>query len=323
MNTPPLLVAAALLFWGLQTGHWIISLIAGVILESSRWIRFRWSLTQADFNRLWNICFVLFLGIAVVLLINDNTIAFNDFFVNAGRRPEAIREAGKSALVWLQWIPLAFFPFMLAQAFNEKDKVGLATFSWWLRKQEADHPAVILPRDEVNVAFPFVAVCLLAASASIDRNRNFYFGLALLIGWGLWSVRTKRHSAVVWGVAFVLIAAAGLAGHHGLSLLQKKLEQMDVTWFARIASGGTDSRQAHTSIGSIGRLKMSDRIVLRVRTDGSPPPELLREASYSIYRSPVWSNMKRDFFDVFPEDEANWKLLPNKNSKHTVNIAQY
>jgi transglutaminase-like putative cysteine protease len=322
MNTPPLLIAAALLFWAWQTGHWIIGMVAGAILESSRIIKFRWNLTQSDFNRLWNICSVLFLALAVVLLINENTISFSDFFVNAGRRPEAIREAGKSALVWFQWFPMIFFPFMLAQAFNERDRVGLATFSWWLRKQEARNPNANLPREEINVAFPYVAVCLLSASTVTERNNQFYFGIIALMAWCLFSVRSRRYAFAVWAAAFLVVAAAGYAGHRGLYLLQRKLEQLDVTWFSRFATAATDPKQAFTSIGSIGRLKMSDRIVLRVRTDGGVPPALLREASYNAYRAPVWSSVQRSFWDVLPEDEATWRLLPRK-STHAVNIAQF
>ena len=322
MNTPPLLVAAVLLFWGWQTGHWILGAAVGAILESSRAIKFRWSLTQADFNRLWNICSVLFLALAVILLINENTISFSDFFVNAGRRPEAIREAGKSALVWLQWFPLIFFPFMLAQTFNERNKVGLATFSWWLRKQEARNPKAILPREEINVTFAYVAVCLLAASAVPERNNQFYLVIAALVAWSLFSARTKRYSFAVWAIFFLLVTATGYGAHRGLFALQRKLEQMDLTWFSRFATAVTDPKQAHTSIGSIGRLKMSNRIVLRVRTDGGAPPTLLREASYTIYRQPVWSNVQRAFSDVIPDDEATWTLL-RKKSTHSVSIAQF
>src|SRR6185503_6561857 len=124
MNTPPLLAAAVLLFWGWQTGHVLIGLIAGALLESSRIIKTRWSLTQADFNRLWNGCCGLFFGGAVFLFINENPVSINDFFVNAGRRPEAIREAGRATLVWFQWFPIIFLPFLIAQVFNEESKVG-------------------------------------------------------------------------------------------------------------------------------------------------------------------------------------------------------
>jgi hypothetical protein len=323
VNTPPLLVAAALFFWGWQTGHWIVALFSGAVLESSRVIKSRWSLTQTDFNRLWNICFVLFLGLGSFLLINENPISFNDFLVNAGRRPEAIREAGKAILVWYQWLPMIFFPFMLAQTFNEENAVGRATFSWWLRKQEKRDPSVTRPRETVNVTFPYLAVCLLAASATAQRQKFFYIGTAALIAWSLWSVHAKRFALAAQAAAFLAIAVAGYATHTGLYRLQKTLEQMDVAWFSRF-SALNDSKVTRTAIGSVGRLKLSNRIVLRLRTDNIGPPERLREASYSIYRAPIWSNRERNFGNVTAEDEnTRWKLLPDKHSRRSVNIAQY
>ena len=326
MNTPPLLVAAVLLFWGWQTGHVIIGLLVGAILESPRVIKARWSLTQTDFNRLWNICSVLFIGFAAFLLINEGTVSFNDFFVNAGRRPEAIREAGKSALVWFQWFPLIFFPFMLAQTFNDRNAVGRATFSWWLRKQEKLNPHSTLPRESIDVSFPYIALCLLSASAATTRNEAFYFGITALVAWALWSVRTKRHSLIVWCAAFLVVAAAGYAGHSGLFRLQKKLEEMNVPWFTRFSAVGFDPKEARTRIGSIGRLKMSDAIVLRLRVDRTGPPELLREASYSIYRYRLWmnDNERRGFTPILSEeDNSTWKLLPNKESHRMVTVARY
>jgi protein-glutamine gamma-glutamyltransferase len=324
MNTPPLLIAAVLLFWGWQTGHVVIGALAGLALEAPRVVRMRWSLTQADFNRLWNICSILFLGVGAVLLINEQTVSLNDFFVNSGRRPEAMREAGKSALLWFQWLPMIFFPFVLAQAFNEESKVGLATFSWWLRRQEKRNPNSTLPRESLNVAFPYAGLCLLAASVTTQRGQFFYIGLAALIGWCLWPVRTKRYPVVAWIAAFLIIALAGQGGHTGLSALQKKIEQMDVAWMTQLFSAGADLKEARTRIGAIGALKQSGRIVLRLRTDGGPPPELLREASFSIYRAPLWSNRDRDFFTVDSDDEnTTWKLLPRKHATRSLNIAQY
>ena len=220
MNTPPFLIAAALLFWGWQTGQVVIGALAGALLESSRFIKARWSLSQADFNRLWNVCTVLFLGVGAYLLISEGTISYNDFFVNAGKRPEAIRQAGKSALVWFQWFPMIFLPFMLGQAFNEQDRVGLATFSWWLRRQEKRHPNSTLPREGLNVAFPYLTACLLAASASSERRQFFYVGTVAIIGWAFWPARAKRYPVLAWSVAFLLVAALGYAGHTGLFRLQ-------------------------------------------------------------------------------------------------------
>src|SRR5688500_1069638 len=178
MNTPPLLVGAALLFWGWQTGHLFIGLAAGGVLELSRVIPARWSLTQSDFNRLWNVCVVIFAGVGAFLLIDEGTSTYNDFFANAARRPEACRQAGRSALVWFQWIPIILLPFLLAQAYNDSPGVGLATFSWWLRKQEARQAPSHAPRPQINIAFVYFALCLLASSTGAEPTRVFYFGIA-------------------------------------------------------------------------------------------------------------------------------------------------
>jgi transglutaminase-like putative cysteine protease len=325
MNTPPLLVAAALLFWGWHTGHVVLGLLAGALLESSRLIRIRWNLNQADFNRLWNVCVVLFLGVGAFLLIDEGTISYADFFVNAGKRPEAIRQAGRSALVWFQWMPMIFFPFVLAQAFNETDRVRLATFSWWVRKQEKQQPESIQFATTVNVAMPFAAVCLLSASATAEPGPWFYYGLAALVGWALWPMRTRRHSVVTWCLLFALVAGAGFATHHGLFYLQKKLEQMNVMWFSRFARLGSDGKQSRTAIGTIGRLKLSNRIVLRVNPDGGRPPGLLREASFNQYRAPLWTvGLRRDFTAVLVEDDnETFRLRAGRASRRSATIAQY
>lgn len=324
MNTPPFLLFAALLFWGWQTGHVFLGAVAGALVEASRFIHLRWSLTQADFNRLWNVCTVLFIGVGTYLLINEGTVSFNDFFADAGRRPEAIKQAGKSALVWFQWLPFIFLPFMLAQAFNEHSRVGMATFSWWLRKQEARHGASALPADGVNISYAFFALCLLAATATPPRDTFFYSGLALLVGWALAAARGRHRGFTLWAMAFLIIAAAGYGGYTGLYQLQKKLEEMNVAWFSRLLTSRFDDRESRTRLGAIGTLKLSDRIVLRLRTDGSAPPELLREASFNLYRGGLWNHIKSEFGSVFAEaDGTTWKLLPQKEAKPAVTIAQF
>jgi hypothetical protein len=173
MTTPPLLLGAMLLFWGFQTGHLLLGLLTGALLESSRLIAARWSLTDSDFNRLWNVCVVLFVGAGAFLLINEGTFTYNDLFLNAVRRPEAIRQTGRSALVWLQWFPMILLPFMVAQAFNDADKVRLSTFSWWLRKQEKRESNATLPRVMGNIASPYAALCVLASSAVSEPGPLF------------------------------------------------------------------------------------------------------------------------------------------------------
>jgi protein-glutamine gamma-glutamyltransferase len=102
---------------------------------------------------------------------------------------------------------------------------------------------------------------------------------------------------------------------------------MNVSWFARLSAISFSDKDTRTRMGSIGRLKNSDAIVLRLRTDGSSPPELLREASYSSYKAAIWNNPqpKREFGNVLAEtdDPERWKLLPKESSQRAVTIAQY
>src|SRR5262249_38744487 len=84
-----------------------------------------------------------------------------------------------------------------------------------------------------------------------------------------------------------------------------------------------DPKESRTMIGAIGRLKLSGRIVLRVESD-SPPPALLREASYSLFKAPIWGASKKEFNNVTAErDETTWKLLTNATSQHSITIASY
>jgi transglutaminase-like putative cysteine protease len=236
-----------------------------------------------------------------------------------------LRQAGRSALVWFQWFPIILFPFMVAQAYNESSTVGLATFSWWLRKQEAREGSPRIPRPQVNIGFVYLALCLLASSTGTEPGRFFYFGVVFLIGWALWSVRARHRSVAAWCGLFAVVAATGYGTQQGLFHLQKMLEEMNVRWFSRFAGANFHARESRTALGSIGRVKLSNRIILRVWTDGGEPPELLREASYDIYRAPLWTTgLRRDFGRVLAEtDNETWLLLPDKKARRSVTIAQY
>ena len=171
---------------------------------------------------------------------------------------------------------------------------------------------------------PYVALCLLAASATVERAGLFYFGVVLIVAWAMWSARARQRSVAAWGGLLCVVGVAGYAGQIGLVRLQKKLEEMNVSWFTRLAAVGFSDREARTRIGSIGRLKNSDRIVLRLRTDGGAPPELLREASFNAYRGALWTIARRDFVGVPVEaDGSTWTLVPRKASRRTLNVAGY
>ena len=64
VKMPPFLLLAALVFWGWQSGFLLVGAILGVVLEGARFLNARWSLDDADFNRIWSFCVVLTVALA-------------------------------------------------------------------------------------------------------------------------------------------------------------------------------------------------------------------------------------------------------------------
>src|SRR5208283_2601442 len=122
--------------------------------------------------------------------------------------------------------------------------------------------------------------------------------------------------------------ALGYVGQRGISQLQRYLEDFNPQWFSRFSRPMTDPVQSRTSLGYIGRLKLSGTIVIRLETKAGPTPLYLREASYRSFnpRLQVWSSetSTNDFQPVAPEaDTTSYVLAPGKGTNGVVNIACY
>ena len=56
----------------------------------------------------------------------------------------------------------------------------------------------------------------------------------------------------------------------------------------------------------------------------SPTPLLLREASYNLFKSPLWHASDKEFRSVLPEtNETTWILLPEKSPRRSVTISRF
>ena len=137
MNTPPFLIGAALIFWGWQTGLLWLGALVGILLEGLRLVRARWEFTQADLNRVWNLCALLFFGAGVFTFAsNDGASAFTGLFQNAStaNRLETLNKGARSVILFFQWMPLMLLPIVVAQAASQHERMDWSTFSWWLRR---------------------------------------------------------------------------------------------------------------------------------------------------------------------------------------------
>lgn len=323
MNTPPFLIGATLLFWASQAGWLWLGALAAIVFEAPRFAKNRLQFAQADLDRIWNLCCVLLFGAFVVAFVTSDgasaltNVANNNSFAN---RIDALNKGGRSVILVLLWLPLIFLPIAVAQAFNEQQRMDWSTFSWWLRQQRARG----IPRPAgsgLDVGWPYFALCLLATSAANQRTVYFPLGAAVLIVWAMWSRRSKGVSIPLWASNLVLVLGLAFAAQLGMREMQRLMQRLDSMLIAKFAIGrGFDPKEVQTALGSIGKMKLSGSIVMRVEAEGSPPP-LLREASYKMFLTPTWKatrhgRVEQNFVEMIPEtDLTTWKLLPDKPTR--------
>lgn len=326
MTTPPLLLGATLLFWGWASGLLWLGALAALAVEAPRFAHNRLHFAQADLDRIWNLCSVLFFGAFVVAFVNaDGATALtivmdNNSFAN---RIEALNKGGRSVILVLLWLPVIFLPMAVAQAFSDEERMDWSTFSPWLRRQRGRDGERWFAGG-VNIGWPYFAMCLLAASAGNERSMWFPIGVAVLTTWGLWPAGGRGARRAAWCVCLAAALFAGFAAQAGMREMQALMQRLESSLIARFASGrGFEPKEHRTSLGSIGRLKLSGEIILRVEATNQPP-ELLREASYKLFFSQSWVAPKQDFKDVLPEvDLTTWRLLPDKVRRKEITVSGF
>jgi transglutaminase-like putative cysteine protease len=299
VTPPPLLLGAALLFWGWQTGFLFLALPLAVLVEAGRALTWRLELSATDFHRLTDLCTLLIVVSGIYLFSTTGTSRAAD---------------GPRAMTLLfQWLPLLFFPLFASQVYSTAGKVPLTAFFWALRRQAAHAPET--RPGFVDLGYLYFALCILAASAANRRTPEFYAGLCALAGWALWSWRSRRFSPLWWIPMLGVAATAGYAGHIALHRAQQVVEQTVFDYIFSMVRGDADPFRVTTAIGQLGRLKLSDRTILRVEPrEGLRLPFLLREASYDVYNSPAWLASGAAFSAVQPEaDGETWRFAAGRS----------
>jgi hypothetical protein len=325
-TTPPFLLPAALLFWGWQSGYPLAGAAAGLALESARFIPARWDLSADDFRRVWNFCMLLSFAL-VVYVFASNQEGGGWSNVMHPTTLAATRYAGTSLTAFLRWLPMTFFLLIWAQKFSERESVPLTAISWFARRRWKGK-AGAEPR--MDLSYSYFIVCVFSAGIHTNNGTQSYFiGLAILIAWALWPLRSRRYGGGVWLASLAAAAALGFAGERGIAGLQRLLAVYDAQWIASLLRRGTDPSQSATAIGQIGRIKLSGRIVIRVEPKTGGVPAYLREASYRIYqpRLAAWfsGGSITDFSRVppAPGNDPTWTLMPGGTNMSVVTISSY
>ncbi len=263
MTPPPLLLGSTLLFWGWQSQLLPFAILMAIILESAHWIKWRWTLSDKDFNLV--VDFTSFsLIIAVIYLTTQ--------------------QSSHGLMILLNSLPILFFMLISTQLYSTQGTIKLSSLFLSLRHYEKKvgkpHPKA---NQRINLSYPYLMICLL--SSSLNNTPWYFVGISVLIAWGLWAARPQRYSLTNFGLLFVIACTLAYMTQLGIYRLHSKVEELILNWFEGMIWADRDPYRQNTAIGDIGKLKQSNKIILRVKT---PNPLLLRESSYNTYFQTTW-----------------------------------
>src|SRR5260221_4472545 len=240
MRTPPFLLGVALLFWGWQTGFLVVAVGMALVLEGARFIKTRWEFSDDDFSRIWTFCgLVLLAAFVYAFTANEGPARFSSFFQRSNffTQRNAGAASSRTAAALIRWMPMIFFLFVAAQALSSREEIPLTTISLivrrrWKKAKKLGRP---LPQERgVNVAFPYFALCLFAASMRVSEDSTFFWGLCALLAWALWAQRSQRFSVAVWAGALAVAVVLGFYGQPGIRQLAAVLENYKPQLMGRV-----------------------------------------------------------------------------------------
>ena len=286
MAAPPLFLGCAALFWAWHAQVPALGAAMALALEAPRLVGARWRFAPTDFARIADVCAWVFVIVAGSITIARATpiVPVLDIF---------------------KWLPLVVLPLMLAQLYSAAGRMPLAALFLMLRGDKHGLPQ----EGSVDLSYPYAVACVITAGAANVRHDAYYFGVLLLVAWGMWRTRSPRYRWFTWLPLIACAGALGYAGHIGLNRLQAIIVESTIEWLAD-DDARTDPYRSSSAIGHLGDLKQSDRIVLHVTVaEGARPPFLLHRASYDTYASTTWYADKAPFTRVnAAADSSTWIL---------------
>lgn len=301
-NLPPFIVGISILFWGWHVDLLPYALVMSLIVESTRWVPWRWQVAEKDFNRVTDFTSV---GFVLVIIYQFDTHSFHAIY--------AI----------LELLPMVLFVLLAVQIYSTEEGVRLTTLFLSVRRAVAR--GHVIENRTIDLSYSYVVVCLIAASAGEVRSPWFIAGVLVITAYALFWHRPRGRSVVVWGCLLMLVAAGGFFGHKAVLKIRWMLEPAFVAWFQDAHWANRSPFRGHTAIGAIGNLKLSERIVLRVKPGGDGSyPTLLRDAVYQTFNRNTWISRTNTFKDLEPISEGTvWPLHPRAGSVKQVDISSY
>jgi transglutaminase-like putative cysteine protease len=281
MIAPRGLIGAALVLWGLSTGFLPVAIVLALAYEGARFA----PPSPAAARRVTLVGRVVLFAVLAKLAYAALTTAF----------PEAL-------YIWLKWLPILLLPLPIVQAL-----AGGAISSDAL-------PAPLRPgrneTREVDTTYVYAAITLIGAGTGAKFPDWYFFGAAAIVAWAL-VARMPARTRLPGAVMLAMGVGMGHAVHVGVSELQNQVEAWSEDLIIDFMSAKADAMKERTRIGDLGKVKLSDRILMRVIPHGPRNLVLLREAAFDRYQNGTWQNSSHAYKPVRGERDR-WIVRPGE-----------
>ena len=276
MMAPRGLIGAALLLWGASVGFLPVAVILALAYEGARFV----PPSPAAARRITLVGRIVLFAVIAKLGYAAVTTAF----------PEAL-------YVWLRWLPILLVPLPLVQALAG-GAISTDTLPVPLRPGRGE-------KREVDTTYIYAAIVLVGAGTGA-KVEEWYFGVAAaLVAWAL-AARMPPRARAPGALMLAMGIGMGYAVHVGVRDLQGQVEEWSEALIIDYIQGKADAMKERTRIGDIGKVKLSDRILMRVVPQGPRNLLLLREATFDRYFDGTWQNSVHAFKPVRRDGNDRW-----------------
>lgn len=266
VKVPPLGLAAALMLWGMENHLWPYAAAMAVVLEVARLSPWRWHLSDKDYEHVADVSGIGFVVIAIYVF---DTYSFQGVYII------------------LQWLPFILFLVALAQRFGTRDDIRYSAL--FLSVRRAERKGTIDDAGAIDFDLPYVVICLVSATAGESGGAWLFAGLVGVVAYVLWYNRPRNFHLSLWLGVLVLAVGVGYLNQLGMLKARRVIEPVIMNFFRERIMSYHNPFRSYTAMGEIGRLKQSDRILLRVEDlDGGGVPALLHEATYRSFSKNIW-----------------------------------
>ena len=280
MRFPTLFIGFTTIFWGFCTGWEVFSIVAAVVFEAHNLIKTRFDLQKKDFVRISDLSsLVMFILLFYSYVENEPRMIFLGFITT---------------------LPIIFMALLFAQLFSTSDKVVIGTK--FGRRIHAHTPVDIRTLYILSILF---------ATAAANVKSVWFIALFMLIifvvlsGTVKDSKSFKRYLKFCFATVFIAVFIGGMVvgGHF---LIGRKMMEWYNDWYESLSA---DPFKTSTSMGSIGRMKLSGEIVFRVYPDEPSIPLYMKQSDYNVAVNNIWYSRPKKTDSIFPDSDMEWQFF--------------